>query len=62
MERERKKNVRFYKSAFQLMEPYHMLLEPRFLKDIARVKILLPEQVVSIFKGRIMPSECSKGK
>jgi U3 small nucleolar RNA-associated protein 23 len=55
-----KKALRFFKAAFDLVDPYHVILDPSFIDSSVCAKINPKEDLAKLLAGRVTPmvTEC----
>ena len=50
-----KKALRFYKAAFDFVDPYHVVIDPSFLDSAVSAKVDLNKDLSTLLSGRVTP-------
>jgi U3 small nucleolar RNA-associated protein 23 len=55
-----KKSLRFFKAAFDYVDPFHVIIDPAFIELTVQYKIRLKEDLTNMLSGRVTPmvTEC----
>ena len=50
-----KKSLRFFKAAFDYVDPFHVIIDPAFIELTVQYKIRLKEDLTNMLSGRVTP-------
>lgn len=50
-----KKSLRFYKAAFDFVDPYHIVCDPTFIESAVESKLSLNDDLSALLSGRVTP-------
>lgn len=50
-----KKSLRFFKAAFDYVDPYHVVIDPCFIETAVQYKIKLKDDLSNLLSGRVTP-------